>query len=184
MKQTSNYEISYKVYPSQAKSDEFNPLPVLVEFLRLDSGTSLTSMLKEWSKCDPVFKKKSSHCKGVRVLRLDPLEALVSFICSANNNIGRITKMVQTLCTNFGRHVAEIDGHGYHSFPTLESLHCTDCESKLRSLGFGYRAKYIEECVQQILDRGGEQWLSSLRDLEYIGKVMALNGLYKNFPQD
>ena len=131
-------------------------------------------MLEEWSKCDPVFKKKSAHYKGVRVLRLDPLEALVSFICSANNNISRITRMVHALCTNFGQHIAEIDGQSYHSFPTLESLHCTDCESTLRSLGFGYRAKYIERCVEQILDRGGGQWLHSLRDLEYTGKTMGI----------
>jgi N-glycosylase/DNA lyase len=79
---------------------------------------------------------------------------------------------VNALSSNFGEEVAEIDGQCYYSFPTLESLHCADCESKLRSLGFGYRAKYIDRCIRQILDHGGRLWLDSLRDLEYLGNTV------------
>lgn len=155
--------------PSHSTSSPFNHLAVLVDFFHLDAKTNLTSMLKQWSEQDPIFRDKSANCKGVRVLRVDPLEALISFICSANNNISRITQMVHSLCSHFGQHIATVDGQHYYSFPTLESLHRTDCETQLRSLGFGYRAKYIDRCVHQILDRGGEQWLHSLRNLEYEG---------------
>lgn len=39
----------------------------------------------------------------------------------------------------------------------------------LRSLGFGYRAKYVHECAHQVVERGGEEWLQSLKRMEYKG---------------
>jgi len=40
-------------------------------------------------------------------------------------------------------------------------------EEKLRTLGFGYRAKFIQSSAQSVLDHGGEQWLLTLRQKPY-----------------
>ncbi len=166
LKQSSSHEIMYQVQPS-VSGTTFDHCAILCDFFHMDSSISVSSMLKEWSDRDKVFRGKSSRCKGVRVLRVDPFEALVSFICSSNNNIGRITHMVHSLCSNFGKCIATVSDQHYYSFPTPESLCRKDCESRLRSLGFGYRAKYVHKCVQQVLERGGEQWLQSLKLLHY-----------------
>jgi N-glycosylase/DNA lyase len=55
---------------------------------------NLTQLYEIWSKADPNFKKRAPKFKGVRILKQDPWEALVGFICSSNNNIARISQMV------------------------------------------------------------------------------------------
>lgn len=81
--------------------------------------------------------------KGIRILRQDPWETTVSFICSSNNNVKRISKMCESLCENFGQYVGEYHGIPHYSFPTPQALSSSNVESRLRELGFGYRAKYI-----------------------------------------
>ena len=46
--------------------------------------------------------------KGVRQLRQDPVETLFTFICSSNNNIQRISSMVDKLCMTYGQHIAQV----------------------------------------------------------------------------
>ena len=166
LKQLSSHEIAYRVH--RATSDH---QAALVDFFRLETDTSLAAMLSQWSECDPVFKRNSSRCKGVRLLRVDPFEALISFVCSANNNISRITSIVHSLCSEFGEHLVTIDDRHYHAFPTLEALQRKDCEAILGTLGFGYRAKYVRQCVHQVAERGGKQWLQSLKKCPYEGKL-------------
>lgn len=66
---------------------------LLRDYFQLDR-VSLQSCYKRWSDLDANFKAKAIHFAGIRMLRQDPWENLVSFICSSNNNIPRITQMV------------------------------------------------------------------------------------------
>jgi N-glycosylase/DNA lyase len=54
----------------------------------------LKDLFHIWNKSDVHFSKVSHRFFGLRLLRQDPIENLFSFICSSNNNIPRITKMV------------------------------------------------------------------------------------------
>ena len=48
-----------------------------------------------------------------------------------------------------------------------------------------YRAKYIEESAKKILDLGGEEWLLSLRKMDYNEakqSLLQLSGLHFIFP--
>lgn len=52
----------------------------------------LTQFYQDWSKRDPkYFSKVADSLPGVRCLRQDPWDCTISFICSSNNNIKRIT---------------------------------------------------------------------------------------------
>lgn len=128
----------------------------------------LPSLYTQWSKNDPIFDKISQDYPGVRMLRQDPLENVFSFICSANNNIARISGMVEKMCVEYGEFVTEFESVKYYSFPNLESLSKLEVEAKLRELGFGYRAKYIQQSAAFILAKGGVPWLYSHRDMPYI----------------
>lgn len=167
------FEIAYQVHPyckAPTKSDD-RVLSDLLHFFRLDSDVSLASLHSSWSEQDQVFKRRVPYPVGVRVLRVNPLEALMSFICSSNNNITRITHMVQSLCSTMGQLIATDDkeDESYYKFPTVDALCREDCESLLSSLGFGYRAKYIWKCAEKLSTRGGESWLQSLRAQSYEG---------------
>lgn len=80
----------------------------------------------------------------VRVLRLSPLEALLSFICSSNNNIARITQLVESLARIFGRPLLRLDSRLYYELPALERLASADALAQLRDAKFGYRAQYLQ----------------------------------------
>jgi N-glycosylase/DNA lyase len=108
------------------------------------------------------FAQVGAKLKGLRLLRQKPLECLVSFLCSQNNNIPRIKLMLSQLCAKYGTALGDVDGEVYHAFPSLVQLRKAD-ESTLRELGFGYRAKYLPRTIAQIVENGGEQWLEELR---------------------
>lgn len=56
------------------------------------------------------------------MLRQDPVECLLSFICTSNNHISRITAMIERLCQAFGRRLCCLDARPFHAFPTLSAL--------------------------------------------------------------
>ncbi|KAF8763438.1 N-glycosylase/DNA lyase like protein [Argiope bruennichi] len=120
-----------------------------------------------WSKADENFKSVGKIHKGIRILRQDPVENLFSFICSANNNIPRITGMVGKLCSNYGEKLLQIDDQTFYTFPTIERLAADDVENKLRTLGFGYRAKYINQTAKILLKEKPPGWLENLRKISY-----------------
>lgn len=76
--------------------------------------------------------------QGIRILRQEPWEALVSFILSQCNNIPRIRKIVSALCAGFGDALPD----GQFTFPSAERLAPLD-EAALAPLRCGYRTAYI-----------------------------------------
>ena len=107
-------------------------------------------LYKTWTKADKNFSKVAKQFEGIRMIRQDPVECLFSFICSSNNNISRITSMIDNLTSHYGDKILVEDGRTHYTFPTVKSLCAEGVEEKLRSLGFGYRAKYIQVCICMI----------------------------------
>ena len=75
--------------------------------------------------------------------------------------------MVDKMCCKYGEFIGTIDGKDYYSFPSIGSLAEDDVEENLRQLGFGYRAKYVNQAAKMVLNKGGSKWLKSLCDLPY-----------------
>lgn len=98
--------------------------------------------------------------RGLRILRQQPFETLVSFIISANNNIGRIKGIVARICERFGSEME--DGYGrYFAFP--ESFELARAKrADFIAMGAGYRADYLQKTVALVA--GG-------RDLRRIGEL-------------
>ena len=90
----------------------------------------------------------------------------MSFICSSNNNIARISQMVEKLCIHYGPFVAAVGGRAYHDFPSPEALAGKGVEENLRRLGFGYRAKYIHQTAMIVSQDREHGWLDSLSNPE------------------
>ena len=141
------------------------PESLLRDYFQLD--VNLADLYAHWASVDSNFKQISSNFEGVRILRQDPVENLFSFICSSNNNISRISGMVEKLCENYGKFVAEVDDKQYFAFPPISALAEQGVESELRNLGFGYRAKYINTSARMILEEHSVEWLYGLREKSY-----------------
>ncbi|KAH0544492.1 hypothetical protein FGG08_001390 [Glutinoglossum americanum] len=127
---------------------------------------NLTELYGQWSSMDSNFRRKAPKFTGVRILRQDAWEALVGFICSSNNNIIRISQMVEKLCVHYGPLIGHIDSHPFHDFPAASALAGPNVEAHLRQLGFGYRAKYLYQTALMIAEGRPMGWLDGLRNPE------------------
>ncbi|CZT48024.1 probable N-glycosylase/DNA lyase [Rhynchosporium secalis] len=132
----------------------------------LNLSPDLTALYEQWSSVDSNFKKRAPKFTGVRILKQDAWEALVGFICSSNNNIIRISQMVNNLCLHYGPLIAHIDDQPIHDFPSPAALAVPGVESRLRELGFGYRAGYIARTAMMVAKEKPEGWLESLCNVE------------------
>lgn len=119
----------------------------LENYFRLD--VRLTDEWISFAKLDKRFK--SIKPEGIRQLALDPWETLISFICSTNNNISRITQMCHNMSKHFGNLIDSYNGVSYYSFPSSGEIISRASEAKLRDLGFGYRSKYIINTAHKIV---------------------------------
>lgn len=99
---------------------------------------------------DPVLCEVIPFSKGIRILKQEPFETLVSFIISSTNNIPRIKKIVAALCENFGDSFEE-GGKTYYSFPSPERLASLTL-SDLAVIRAGFRDKYILDCAVKVAD--------------------------------
>ncbi|MEW6082902.1 MAG: DNA glycosylase [Bacillota bacterium] len=107
---------------------------------------------------DPVLERAVHFASGLRILRQDPWETLVSFIISANNNIPRIRGIIKRLSQGLGEHL----GGPFYSFPGPQRIACLD-QGDLRALGLGFRAPYVLDAARMITDGG--------LDLEDVGRL-------------
>jgi N-glycosylase/DNA lyase len=97
--------------------------------------------IKETLSRDPVLKRAVEYGSGIRILKQDVWETLVSFIISANNRIPRIMSTIERMCQSFGER-KEQNGETYFDFPAPGRLAAMD-EKDLRGCGCGFRAKYV-----------------------------------------
>ncbi|KAJ4249396.1 8-oxoguanine glycosylase ogg1 [Fusarium torreyae] len=140
---------------------------LLRHYFNLD--VKLGPLYKQWSDADPNFRKRAPQFQGVRILSQDAWEALICFICSSNNNITRISQMVHKLCLHYGPLIAYMGDEAFHDFPTPQDLTGDGVEAHLRTLGFGYRAKYIADTARMVAKDRPKNWLESLRNPEQPG---------------
>jgi len=150
LKQLEN-AVEYRVHAPDSPTEDVGPM--LKDYLQLD--VKLQELYSKWAEVDEHFKSKAATFAGVRVLRQDPVENLISFICTSNNNIGRITLMISKLCEKYGRAMGTIASSPpveMYAFPTLEALANDQIEPELREMGFGYRAKFIAQTAKMLVD--------------------------------
>ncbi len=98
---------------------------------------------------NPLMEKATQYGYGIRLLRQDFFETLMSFIISQRSSIPKIKSSVKKLCEKYGDEI-EAEGKMYYSFPTAQRLKDVS-EDDFREIGVGYRAIYLKKCVEDIL---------------------------------
>lgn len=129
------------------REDDF--LNVWAPYFDLD--TDYSELRRLYSE-DETLKAACEFSRGIRLLRQDGWEALVSFIFSSNNNIARIKGIISRLAEHYGH------------FPTAAELSVETPES-LGYLRSGFRAKYIVDAAQKVALR--EVDLEAVRKMDY-----------------
>ncbi len=102
----------------------------------------IKSSLKQY----PNLTTAIEYGKGIRILRSSPLEMVIQFIISQNNNIPRIRQIIEKICENYGERFDD-----YYGFPTLDKLKTIPLEF-FTNIKCGYRDKYLYKSIQMIGD--------------------------------
>ncbi|MBR2452687.1 MAG: DNA-3-methyladenine glycosylase 2 family protein [Clostridia bacterium] len=172
--------------------------PDLIFWSRYLSFSSDYNVIEETLWKNELLRPSIERGRGIRILRQDLWETIVTFIISANNNIPRIKKIVSALCENFGEKI-EFDGKTFFGFPTPEALAKLTVDD-LKIIRAGFRDKYILDAAKKVAS--GETSLDAIQtmsDKDAKKELMKINGIgskvadcvllfalgrYKTFPQD
>lgn len=115
-----------------------------------DLGRDYTEVKTLLSK-DEIMKKAIEFGWGIRLLKQDIWEALVSFVISANNRIPMIMKIVATISKEYGQEL-NFDNHHYYSFPEVSKISGASV-GQLEVCKAGFRCRYIS-LTSQIVEEG------------------------------
>ncbi len=115
---------------------------------------------EDLSKLHPTLAEAARFAPGIRILCQEPFEALISFIISQNNNIKRISGIIERLCALCGEEIRE----GVYKFPTAQAMANLSVED-LAPIRAGFRGKYIVDAGAKV--RSGEVDLKALEALGY-----------------
>ena len=132
--------------------------------------------IKKQIAVDPVMREAVDFGGGIRILNQEPFECLISFIISASNNIPRIKKIIDSLCTNFGSKVTYM-GKDFYTFPTAQRLAGLEV-SDIDVIKAGFRDKYIINAAKAVAK--GQIDLECLKSasLEYAkSELLKLSGV-------
>lgn len=150
-------------------------------------------------RADPFLHAACAYGRGIRILRQDPWETLVSFIISQNKNIPAIKNAVDLLCRAAGERRTDCRGGEYFVFPSPEAILALSDE-ELKACKLGYRRAYVRAAARAVREgtlplaslvrADGEATLSSLMSVFGVGikvaNCVSLFGLHHTdaFPVD
>ncbi len=126
---------------------------------------------------DPFLYEAVRCQRGIRILRQDPWEMLITCIMTQNRNIPAIRKSVELLSEKAGVFCESRYGGGFHAFPEPYRLSLLT-EDDLLACRLGYRAKYVQLAARAVAS--GEldlEELSSLPDEECEKRLTAIRGI-------
>jgi len=127
---------------------EFASYPEIVSgerIFRLDDN--LNTITRKICK-DKMMKAAVSALSGLRLMRQEPYQCLLSFICATNTSIAMIRRMLTGLSARFGRKI-EYDGLRFYLFPEPNKL----AEASINDLckcSVGFRARFIKQAAKVI----------------------------------
>lgn len=116
-----------------------------------DLNTDYEKIKNELSQIDNYLKNSIEYGQGIRILKQDLWETLLSFIISANNNIPRIKTIIEKISKKYGKTI-KYNGRDYYTFPEPEMLKNVTVQ-QFRELGLGFRDVRIYETVQKTLSK-------------------------------
>ena len=126
---------------------------------------------------DPFLYAACTYGKGIRILRQDPWETMVSFIISQNKNIPAIKNCIALLCDAAGEHMTDDTGEAYAVFPSPEAI-LGMSEEQLMACRLGYRWKYVQAAALAVAEGGLDfSSLISTEDEETLARLMAVPGV-------
>ncbi|MBE6014261.1 MAG: DNA-3-methyladenine glycosylase 2 family protein [Lachnospiraceae bacterium] len=139
-----------------------------------DLGTDYGTFKNAIDAEDTFMVNAARYGAGIRILRQDLWEMMISFIISQRKSIPAIRTSIESLCKAYGEPIKEAKEKVY-AFPTPEALARLDIED-LKPHGVGYRDKYILRLARDVCE--GRIDIDSYRNMPEKEAVKALTEIY------
>ncbi|CRZ35150.1 N-glycosylase/DNA lyase [Herbinix hemicellulosilytica] len=140
-------QLEEDVVEISCSEEDYNKIWKNYFHLDFDYGSIVDKLV---SGTDNFLKEAAKYGKGIRILRQDPFEMLISFIISQNKNIPAIKSCIEKICEVYGNKTEDkTTGKVYYTFPTPNKLAEAKKED-LRALKLGYRDEYIIEASRAV----------------------------------
>ena len=133
---------------------------------------NVEKILKNISK-DEIVRASTKKFQGLRLIRQNPFQCYISFICSSNTNIKNIKQMLQKLCKKFGRQV-KFEEKYFFTFPDPQTLANASLRDLL-SCGLGFRAKSVKKASEDVIVKKID--FDHLKKIDYITAKEALKSV-------
>ena len=142
-----------------------------------DCATDYAAILTSVDPDDNYLRAAAAAGRGIRILRQDPWEMIITFVISQQKTIPCIRRLVEDISRRWGQKIADGDdkNSAVYSFPTPKELARASLE-ELLDLKLGYRAKYIHRLSQDAA--AGVLDLKKLETMEYGPAMEYLTGFY------
>ena len=141
----------------------------LRHYLDAEGAQARLSEALPW-RSDPVLHAARAAYPGLRILRQDPHETLIGFLCSSNKRILQIRVMVAALAAKLGEPL----GGDFHALPSWQAIATAD-EAVLRACSLGYRAAFLRGTAKQLLAR--PRWADEFAALDTPALLAELQSL-------
>ncbi|CEP95043.1 DNA glycosylase [[Clostridium] sordellii] len=142
-----------------------------------DLDTDYSKIKNELRNMDEYLEKATEFGWGIRLLRQDPWEMIISFIISSNNRIPMIQKAIKNLSREYGTYIGSYEGEDYYDFPTPQQLSKASIE-EIRACSTGFRDKYIKSTTEEVIKNNDDVY--SYRNLsteDCIKELLKFNGI-------
>ena len=138
-----------------------------------DIDTDYSIYTDDLDENDIYLQKACEYSKGIRILRQDKWEMLISFIISQRKSIPAIKSSIEKMAVNLGE---EIDDRIY-AFPKPQEILSAD-DTVLETCGLGYRLPYIRAAARDVIENGVDLYDSdNLSDEEFLEKLKEFKGV-------
>lgn len=98
---------------------------------------------------------------GLRIIRQEPWECLISYMCATNANISAIRNIILNLSKRFGKKIT-LEGCDFYAFPRPSDLAQADI-AEIKGCKLGFRAERVWEVTKMI--EQGDFDLEALRKI-------------------
>lgn len=129
-----------------------------------DLGTDYGAYIARINPKDAYLVNAAECGAGIRILKQDLWEMIVSFLISQQNNIIRIRRCIQNICEGYGEPRTNFCGETYYTFPTPDVLAELE-EDELKLCNLGYRSKYVVRTARSVVS--GEVNLDEICGMPY-----------------
>ena len=147
---------------------------VIREYLDLDRD--YISIIENIKECDNVLGKYLDKSIGLKLIKQDPIECIVSYIISQNNSVRNIKNSLDLISYKFGDKVIFLDKE-YYLFPNIDKLSKISLE-EFRECKVGFRDRYLVDIISDIVEnRLNVNYIFEMNSEDSLRYLMSFRGI-------